>query len=164
MPYELHIDHDLRLVSARVWGKFTEAEAVAYFNERVWTSAEARGYSELIDVTEVRLFSPQLIKSLPQFAESSARMDASGAIGGNLVIVAADDFLFGLGRMYQALREVQPDTRRKVGVFRTREEALAWLASVQASERGSSSASETESVSPKRPAGGRRSVRGQRKR
>jgi hypothetical protein len=87
-------------------------------------------------------------------------MDASGDLGGNLLIVAADDFLFGVARMYQALRELHPDTQRKVGVFRTREEALAWLASVQAPATSTSCASEKDRPSRKLPTGIPRSVRG----
>jgi hypothetical protein len=160
MPYELHIDHDLGLVSARFSGEVTEAEGIAYINEPVWTGGEAPGYSELIDVTAVQLFSPQLTKSLPQFADVAARMDASGDLGGNLLIVAADDFLFGVARMYQALRELHPSTHRKVGVFRTRGEALAWLASVRAPDTSTSCVSETDRPSRKLPTGIHRAVPG----
>jgi hypothetical protein len=160
MPYELHIDHDLRLVSARFWGAVTEAEGVAYFTDPVWSSREAKVYSELIDLTGVQVFSHLLAKSLPQFADLAARMDAAGDLGGNLLIVAADDFLFGVGRMYQALRESHPSAQRKVGVFRTREEALAWLASLRPTERSTSSAPETDRLSLKQPSGTHRSALG----
>jgi hypothetical protein len=43
-------------------------------------------------------------------------------------IVAPRDFEFALGRMYGAHRELDSRSTKQVGVFRSREEALAWPA------------------------------------
>jgi hypothetical protein len=59
-----------------------------------------------------------------QLARLSAGMDA--AMTSKLAIVAPGDFEFGLGRMYEAFRELQSGTKQ-VNVFRSLEEALAWL-------------------------------------
>jgi hypothetical protein len=128
MPYDFLIDHDLRLVISTVHGDVTEADVFAYSNDPIWSRQELRGYSEMIDVTQARKITFHLVATLPLFADRSARRDLPGELAGNLLIVAADDLYFGLGRMYQTLRELHPLTQRKVGVFRTRQDALAWLA------------------------------------
>ena len=53
-------------------------------------------------------------------------MDARAPLS-RFAIVAPRDFEFGLGRMYEAHREQDSRSTKRVGVFRTREEALAWL-------------------------------------
>jgi hypothetical protein len=42
-------------------------------------------------------------------------------------IVAPTDIAFGLGRMFQAFREMDRSSTKQVGVFRTMEEALSFL-------------------------------------
>jgi hypothetical protein len=42
-------------------------------------------------------------------------------------IVAPTDVAFGLGRMFQTYRELDRRSNKEVGVFRTMEEALAFL-------------------------------------
>jgi hypothetical protein len=44
-----------------------------------------------------------------------------------LAIIARQDLHFGLGRMYESYRSMQPKHTRQVSVFRTRQEALHWL-------------------------------------
>jgi hypothetical protein len=132
MPYEVRIDHDLRLLVVTVWGDVTEAEVLEYEQDAVWTRPDLLGYSELVDLTEVNEFTFGIARYLPMFADWSARMDPPGDLAGCLLIVAADDFHFGLGRMYQAHRELHPHSQRKVGVLRTVDEALTWLAAERA--------------------------------
>jgi hypothetical protein len=134
MPYDLSVDHDLRLVTATVRGDVTEADLFAYNDDPIWSSGTVAGYGEMIDVTETTGFDYPIAASLPHFADSSARRDPPRELAGPLLIVAADDYFFGLARMYQSLRELHPLTQRRVGAFRTREEALAWLAAVRVAE------------------------------
>ena len=42
-------------------------------------------------------------------------------------VVAPTTIAYGLGKMYQAMREMQDRSTKDVGVFRTRDEALAFL-------------------------------------
>lgn len=126
MPIEYRIDHDRRLVLARGSGHFTAEDMFGYQNE-VWSRPEVAGYSELIDMRPVEKIvhpSPQRIKDL---AAVSAQMDAP--LGNSkFAIVASDHLAFGLGRMYQAFREMDERSTKKVATFRTMEEALHWLA------------------------------------
>jgi len=43
------------------------------------------------------------------------------------MLVASENLAFGLGRMFQAHRELDRRSTREVGIFRTMEEALAFL-------------------------------------
>jgi hypothetical protein len=53
-------------------------------------------------------------------------MDAPGT-SSRFAIVAPDALAFGLGRMYQAYRELRSGGAKQVAVFRTRGEAFAFL-------------------------------------
>ena len=44
-----------------------------------------------------------------------------------LAVVASENTAFGLGRMFQAYRELDRRSTKEVGIFRTMEEALAFL-------------------------------------
>ncbi|HUI27625.1 MAG TPA: hypothetical protein VL403_16195 [Candidatus Kryptonia bacterium] len=96
------------------------------YQRTVWSDPAVTGYNELVDmttVTDVQPYSPSEIK---QFAILAARMDAM-TLSSRLAIVAPDDFAFGLGRMYQAYREVSPAATKQVAVLRDRASALQWL-------------------------------------
>ena len=67
--------------------------------------------------------SPSNVSALAGF---SAKMDGAPKPT-KLAIVAADNLLFGLGRMYQAYREMKPGSTKEVAVFRSMPDALAWL-------------------------------------
>jgi hypothetical protein len=125
MPIEHRIDHSRRIVVTRVTGTLTDDEVFAYQRE-VWSELQVAGYDELIDMTDVEhvaLPSPDRIALL---ASVSAEMDARTPTS-RLAIIAPRDFEFGLGRMYAAHREMDRRSTKRVSVFRTRSEALAWL-------------------------------------
>jgi hypothetical protein len=44
-----------------------------------------------------------------------------------LAIVAPEDLAFGLGRIYEAYREANDQSTKRVGVFRSRAEAMKFL-------------------------------------
>jgi hypothetical protein len=144
MPYSLKIDRELRLVIGTLRGAVSEDDVVGYFNDPLWFKNDVIGYSELIDVTHVQALTFQLAKRLPLLADLSAQRDLPGILAGHLVMVATDDHLFGLARMYQTLRELHPRTQRKVGVFRSRAQGLAWLAAVRSVAENDSSLTASE--------------------
>ena len=127
MPIRYTIDDGRRLVVARGEGVFTEQEVFDYQNE-VWSRPEVAGYDELIDmtaVTEIRMPSPTRGR-LKQLAWLSARMDHAGATSKS-AIVAPGNLAFGLGRMYEAYRNMERDGNKRVEVFRSEEGALKFL-------------------------------------
>src|SRR5262245_29763876 len=125
VPITYRIDPERRLVWARGSDTFSGEDAFAYQRE-VWSRLEVVGFSELIDMTEVtRIVQPSGVR-MQALAHESAAMDGP-ADGPRLAIVAPDSLVFGLGRMYQTYRQLEPASRKAVGVFRTLEAAVAFL-------------------------------------
>ena len=125
MPIEYWIDDERRVVFVEGQGVFTDDDVLGYQKE-VWSRPEVAGYGELVDmsgVTQVELPSPKRIGLL---AALSASMDPPGPPS-KLAIVAPEDMVFGLGKMYQARRSLEPASTKEVRVFREREPAIEWL-------------------------------------
>jgi hypothetical protein len=125
MPITYRIDHERRIVFARGLARFTEQDASNYQLE-VWSNPAIQGYDELFDMTNVEEIEDASPERIRQFARESAKMDQPESHS-RLAIAAPQDIAFGLGRMYQAFRELNPASTKKVGVFRSLREALAWL-------------------------------------
>jgi hypothetical protein len=125
MPITYRIDRERRLVIATGGGVITDAEVFGYQQE-VWSRPENSAYNELIDMTgvsDIEFVSPERVAKL---ANLSSSMDAPGSPS-KLAIIATNDLHFGLGRMYQAHREMAKESTKAVRVFRSREVALEWL-------------------------------------
>jgi len=125
VPLEHRIDHRLRIVMTRAIGTLTDDEVFAYQHD-IWSRPEVAGYDELIDMSDVEHVAVPSPDRIARLASISAEMDVS-APATRLAIVAPRDFEFGLGRMYGAHREMDSRSTKRVSVFRTRPEALAWL-------------------------------------
>lgn len=125
MPFLYRIDSIVRVVVTAGHGTITEADVFGYQRE-VWSRSDVAGYDELIDMTRVTMIDAPSSGRVRDLAALSADMDST-VTGTRLAIVAPDDLAYGLGRMYQNYRELNPQSRREVGVFRTMEEALAFL-------------------------------------
>jgi hypothetical protein len=126
MPIDYRIDGEQRLVVARAHGAVSREEMVAYQVE-VWSRPEVAGFSELVDMTDADLTGEAHAEGLLSLAELSAGMD-SQTHASRFAIVAPQDLFFGLGREYQVYRELSGGSTKEVGVFRTMDEALRWLA------------------------------------
>lgn len=125
MPVEYWIDEERRVVFVEGHGTFTNEDVFAYQKE-VWSRPEVAGYGELVDMTNVTHIERPSSKTAGELAALSASMDPPET-SSKMAIVAAEDMIFGLGKMYQARRHLQPKSTKEVGVFRTRDQALAWL-------------------------------------
>ena len=125
MPLEHRIDHRLRLVLTRAIGTLTDEEIFGYQRE-VWSRPDVAGYDELVDMSAVEHVAVSSIERVAELASFSAAMDTRPSVS-RFAIVAPRDFEFGLGRLYGARREMDSRGTKRVGVFRSRAEALAWL-------------------------------------
>ncbi len=125
MPIEYRIDHERRLVLAKGRGTLTDDDVFGYQRE-VWSRPDVAGYDELMDMSEVERIVPPSAERVRDLARLSARME-TGASASKFAIFAPSDFAFGLGRMYRAYRELQEQSTKQLGVFRTMDEALAFL-------------------------------------
>ena len=125
MPVVYHIDHARRLVNATAHGVFTEADMFTYQQE-AWTRPGVGGYDEIVDMTDVTAVEPPPGARMASLAKLAASMDPPESTA-KFAIVARTDLHFGLARMYQAVREMNTQSKKTVAVFRTRSEAEQWL-------------------------------------
>ena len=125
MPIDFQVDHQRRIVFAWGRGTLTDQEVFGYQQE-VWSLPDVAGYDELVDMTDVEQIALPASTRVEDLARLAARMD-SGSGESRVAIVAPSDIAYGLGRMYQRLRELQVRSTRQVGVFRTLPEALRFL-------------------------------------
>jgi hypothetical protein len=124
MPIDYQIDHARRLVSAKSWGVMADADVFAY-QKAVWTRPDVAGYHELMDMSAVENIATPSIDRLRELARISAAMDVCSP--SKFAIFAPSDLTFGFGRMYQAYRSLNERSVKRVGVFRSLAEALAFL-------------------------------------
>ena len=129
MPIIHRVDHENRIVLARAYGVLTD-EDVFTFQHTVWGSPDVAGYNELGEMTYVTDIAIPSIHRVRDLAMTAAEMDPTDAEA-KFAIVAPEDLGFGLGRMFQAYREMEKASKKVVGVFRTLEEAFAWLGIAQ---------------------------------
>lgn len=119
------IDHDRRLVVAQGRGVLTGQDIFEYQRE-VWSRPDVAGYSELVDMTAVERIDMASTDRIRELAFLSASMDPPSSRS-RFAIVAPTDEAFGLGRMYQAYRRMEDRTTKEVSVFRSLEDAMAFL-------------------------------------
>jgi len=125
MPIRYRIDPERRLVVTRGYGTFTDPEVFQYQQE-VWSRAELAWYDELVDMTHVQEIAVPHPDRVRELSELAAKMDMPG-IPSKMAILAPDDHAFGLGRMFQAYRKLDPRSKKQVEVFRTLPEAMEFL-------------------------------------
>jgi hypothetical protein len=125
MPIAFRVNHDARVVAAAAYGVLTDAELFRYQQE-VWSRADVAGFDELVDMTRVTRVELPSTNRIRELAQLAAAMD-SATSSSRFAIVASTDFAFGLGRMFQTHRHLEPSSTKEVGVFRTMQEALTFL-------------------------------------
>ena len=125
MPIAHRIYHEHRLVIAAAYGVLTDEDVFGFQND-VWSRPDVAGYNELGDMTYIEDIDIPSIHRVQDLAMTAAEMDPTDTTS-RFAIVAPEDLGFGLGRMFQAYREMAKESRKEVGVFRTLEEAFAWL-------------------------------------
>jgi hypothetical protein len=129
MGMKHRVDRGRRVVLGTCQGVLTDDDVFTYQRE-VWLRPEVAGYDELIDMTEVERIELPSPGRLRDLAELAAGMDVSNAT--KLAIVAPGDLAFAIGRMYEAYRGLNARSTKQVCVFRTMDEAQAWLWPAQA--------------------------------
>jgi hypothetical protein len=125
MPIAYRIDHERKLVLARAYGTFASSDPFEYQRE-VWSRPDVAGYDELVDMTDVTAIEETTPERVHALAAVSAQMDRISAPA-RFAIVAPGDLAYGLGRMFQTHRNAEHGGSKEVGVYRTMDEALAFL-------------------------------------
>ena len=125
MPLDYRVDHTRRLVHAEARGDLTDHDVFGYQRE-VWSRTDVAGYDELVDMSKVghiQVPSADRIKELVHLASGMDPRDPPS----KFAIVAPDNLAHDLARYFQAYRELDPRSTKRVNVFRTMPEALGWL-------------------------------------
>jgi len=119
MPITYRIDPQSHLVMTVATGVLTDAELLDHKRRLAADPAFEPGMGQLSDIRGVEQLevTPQGVR---QFVAHD-RVHAGQLEGHRLAIVAPQDLVFGMARMYQTL------TDANVGVFRDVAEALAFL-------------------------------------
>jgi len=127
MPIDYRIDRDRRRVIATVTGTLVRDELFAYQRD-VWSRTDLAGYDQIVDMSAVAGIDAPVPSGpvMQELAALAAGMD-DPARPTRFAIVAPGDLAFGMGRMYATYRGQNPKSTREVRVFRTMEEARAWL-------------------------------------
>ena len=125
MPIDYRIDHDRRIVIAKGRGDLTSEDIFGYQRE-AWSQPGVAGYDELVDMSAVAQVIDPNVNEIRKLARLSAASDPPLARA-RFAIVAPERLQFGLGRMYEAYRSLQPGSTKSVSVFKTLEEALTFL-------------------------------------
>jgi hypothetical protein len=129
LPITYEIDHDRKLVRARITGTLTRDDAFQY-QQHVWSLPEVRGYNQLIDASDmghVDIPFPSA-DAMRELSSLAASMD-DPELKTRFAIVATSAFAYGLARMYATYRALDPRSTRVVSVFRSVDDALKWLES-----------------------------------
>ena len=125
MPIVYRIDHENRVVLAAGHGVLQTEDFFGY-QKTVWSRPDVQGYDELVDMSGVTDMPTASTDRIKELATLAAAMDPK-ATSSRFAIVASADIAYGLGRMFQAYRDLNPRSTKEVSVFRTMEEALAYL-------------------------------------
>jgi hypothetical protein len=127
IPIHFQIDHDRRIVMARCVGTMTDRDVFDY-QRSAWSGPETTGYDEIMDMSETEDIAVPSAQRVRDLATVSAGMDTRVPTS-KFAIVAPGDLAYGLGRMYQAYRQLDERSTKQVAVFRTMEEARQWIGS-----------------------------------
>ena len=116
---EIDLDKDIKIFTAS--GKLTFDEAMLEI-KKFYDQPTKNVMWDLRNVSDVKLSTEEVIEmaGLDQRTESSSRID------GKTAIVASQDLIFGLGRMFQSLSEFNA-VPFDVMIFRSINEAQDWL-------------------------------------
>jgi len=121
MPILYTVDTEAGVILTTASGRLTDEDVLGHKKTLLDDPRVAAGMSEISDVREVTelAVTPVGVRSFVSFDRASA----PALPGHRLAIVASQDFVFGMARMYQ-MTGSEDD---RVGVFRCPDEAKAWL-------------------------------------
>ena len=125
MPITYRVDHEAKVVICLGHGIFSDDDVFGYQRE-VWSRADVVGYNELVDMTRVERIALPHADRVKDLASLASQMDHPNTQT-RMAVVAPGNLAYGLGRMFQAYRELDRRSTKEVGIFRTMEEALVFL-------------------------------------
>ena len=121
MPLKYSIDREQRLIFTEGSGVITDADVIALKEKLLRDPASAEAIGQLSDL---RLIERLAVTTAGVHAMVRHDEKNEQARARRLAIVATEDVVFGMARMYQMLGGRE---NNGVGVFRGLDEALQWL-------------------------------------
>jgi hypothetical protein len=125
MPLEYRIDQERRVVFATARGTLTIEDFLLKHRE-VWSRSDVAGFDAIYDLDGFEDLVLSSGERLRELADLASTLDVPGAAA-RLAIVAPRDSAYGLARMYETFRSMNPRGSKAVSVFRTMQAARDWL-------------------------------------
>lgn len=123
MPITFHVLPARNLIVSRYWGEIGDAEFIESYR-RLCARPDVRpGSRELVDLRDVTDM-PITASAMREVAEIVETFLGDEGQTMQTAVIASTELEYGLSRMYQAFASASPE---QVEVFRSPEEALAWL-------------------------------------
>lgn len=124
MPYELIYKEAEGIVITNYSGVLTDEEFRECAEKKFSSIHEIENYRYSIsDFSELTEFEVSTSSVIDNAANSKIALETNSR--GFMAVVVADDLLFGMGRMWEAYTESNPD---RVRIFKSRVDADAWIA------------------------------------
>jgi hypothetical protein len=127
MPMSYRIEPDRALVLTEAWGVLTDQDILTHKAKLLSDPAFNPAMAQISDVRRIERLDVTTAGVRAMVGHDAANADRR--LGHRMALVVPSDSAFGMARMYQQLGGHEDGS---VGVFRTMEEARAWLAVVLA--------------------------------
>lgn len=124
VPIAYRIDPERQLVLTRAWGVLTDRDILGHKENLVRDAAFDPQMRQLSDIRAIERLDVTVAGVRAMVAHDAA--NAQRRTGHRMAFVVATDEVYGMARMYDLMGDSQ---QNDVAVFRTLEEAEAWLAS-----------------------------------
>jgi hypothetical protein len=118
------VRHDIKLVQVTFDGEVTDEDLLSGADNEVWSDPVLVRYPLLVDLRDVERISAR-VDSIRSFAWMSHEKEREKRP--RLALVANRPATFGTTRMYQLIRQAQPDNTVDIAVFTDLAQAQRWL-------------------------------------
>lgn len=126
MPLSYRIDRERALVLTEGSGVLTDEDILAHKGKLMMDPDFTPGMAQLSDVRNI-----ERLAVTPEGVKAMVHHDVGSGVhrgGGQMALVVSTDLVFGMARMYELMGGLADRDAGQVGVFRSMEEATAWLA------------------------------------
>ena len=128
MPAVHTIDHDRKLIMTTWEGEPSTgdlANAFKEYQEKIKAESECIHYDELVDFSSIEGIKLNS-SGLRMLADIAAKSDKTGVVT-KLAIVVKPGLTFGLARMYEIYRNLNPRKSKEIKIFQETSSASKWL-------------------------------------
>jgi hypothetical protein len=129
MPANHYIDEENKIIFTEWHGEPSDNDLVGALNiylSDIKSKPELEGFNELVDFSNIRGLRLS-IDVLIELGKIAAKFDKPG--DSKLAIVVSSTLVYGFARMYGIYRNSNPQSTKKVFVFRSKTDAMTWLIS-----------------------------------